>query len=76
MPNYFPAEWHPQQAIQITWPHSDTDWNWIIDEAQAFYYKLAKTILTLQELIISVPNEKLKKELEQSFKNSKNKTNY
>ena len=71
MSNYFPAEWHPQQAVQITWPHSDTDWNWILDEAQAFYFKLAKTILTLQDLIISVPNEKLKEELEQSLKDAK-----
>ena len=71
MSNYFPAEWHPQQAIQITWPHSNTDWAWIIDEAQAFYYKLARTILTLQDLVISVPNDGLKKELECSFKDSK-----
>ena len=71
MPNYFPAEWHPQQAIQITWPHPNTDWAWIINEAQAFYYKLAKTILTLQNLVISVPNKALQKELEYSFKDSK-----
>ena len=28
---HFPAEWHPQSAIQITWPHNDTDWVEIID---------------------------------------------
>ena len=71
MPNYFPAEWHPQQAIQLTWPHKDTDWAWIIDETLDFYHKLAKTILSLQDLIISVPNASLKSELESSFKNSK-----
>ncbi len=71
MSNYFPAEWHPQQAIQITWPHKGTDWAWIINEAQDFYCKLANTILALQDLIISVPDESLKTELETAFKHSK-----
>ena len=22
----FPAEWVPQSAVQLTWPHEDTDW--------------------------------------------------
>ena len=62
MQPYFPAEWHPQQAIQITWPHKETDWAWVINEAHAFYYKLARAILMFQDLIISVPTDTLKKE--------------
>jgi agmatine deiminase len=68
MQPYFPAEWHPQQAIQITWPHKETDWAWVINEAHAFYYKLARAILMFQNLIISVPTNALKRELQNAFK--------
>lgn len=49
---HFPAEWHPQSAIQITWPHNDTDWVEIIDEVTAFYVELSKEILKQTQLLI------------------------
>ncbi|HZJ80022.1 MAG TPA: agmatine deiminase family protein [Dysgonamonadaceae bacterium] len=49
---HFPAEWHPQSAIQITWPHNDTDWVEIIDEVTDFYVKLSKEILKHTQLLI------------------------
>ena len=48
----FPAEWHPQSAIQITWPHEGTDWNDILDEVTAFYINLSKEILKHSRLMI------------------------
>ena len=27
-----PAEWYPQSAVQLTWPHENTDWAPILDE--------------------------------------------
>ena len=48
----FPAEWHPQSAIQITWPHEGTDWNNILDEVTAFYINLSKEILKHSRLMI------------------------
>ena len=27
-----PAEWEPQSGIQLTWPHSGTDWEPMLDE--------------------------------------------
>ena len=49
---HFPAEWHAQSAIQITWPHRGTDWIDIIDEVSAFYVALSKELLKHTKLII------------------------
>lgn len=49
---YLPAEWHPQSAIQLTWPHANSDWNYMLDEITACYVSIAKTILQYQKLII------------------------
>lgn len=27
-----PAEWEPQQGIQLTWPHAQTDWKPYLDD--------------------------------------------
>lgn len=59
MTRYFPAEWHPQQAIQLTWPHNKTDWNWILDDIQSFYIHLINTILEFEDVILSVNDPKL-----------------
>lgn len=67
---HLPAEWHQQHAIQLTWPHENTDWNWILDETQAFYINLAKLILTYENLIICVPNQTYKETLQKSINDS------
>jgi agmatine/peptidylarginine deiminase len=51
---HFPAEWHTQRAILLTWPHRHSDWNWILSEVEAFYLKLSKLILEYQDLILVV----------------------
>ena len=53
---HFPAEWHPQSAIQLTWPHTETDWVDIIDEVTTFYVGLAKEILKHTQLLIVCNN--------------------
>lgn len=49
---HFPAEWHPQSAIQLTWPHEDTDWADILDEVTTFYIGLSKEILRHTQLLV------------------------
>lgn len=49
---FFPAEWYPQSGIQIAWPHSETDWNEILDEAINCYTEFSKEILKRQKLIV------------------------
>lgn len=49
---HFPAEWHLQGAIQLTWPHKGTDWINIIDEVTTFYVSLSKEIIKHTHLLI------------------------
>lgn len=53
---HFPAEWHPQSAIQLTWPHEDTDWVDILDEVTKFYVSLSKEILKHTQLLVVCAN--------------------
>ena len=36
----FPAEWEPQAAILIAWPHANTDWAARLGEVEDTYIKL------------------------------------
>ena len=36
--SYLPAEWHKQSLIQLTWPHKDTDWAYMLDEVFVIGY--------------------------------------
>lgn len=53
---YLPAEWEPQSGIQLTWPHADTDWAYMLDEVEACFVQLAKEIAKRQLLIIATPH--------------------
>ncbi|TNF02614.1 MAG: hypothetical protein EP323_08365, partial [Gammaproteobacteria bacterium] len=39
-----PAEWEPQDAIQLTWPHSDTDWQPLLPEVIPIYERLVQLL--------------------------------
>lgn len=54
--NYFlPAEWHPQSYVQLTWPHSETDWNYMLDDVEACFLNLAREIASHQPLLLVAP---------------------
>ncbi|MFM7022579.1 MAG: agmatine deiminase family protein [Flavobacteriales bacterium] len=54
--NFFPPEWHQQSAIQLTWPHQDTDWADVWEEVLVCYKKIAFEIAKRQKLIIAAQN--------------------
>ncbi|MDR1884231.1 MAG: agmatine deiminase family protein [Prevotella sp.] len=61
---FLPPEWHPQSAILLTWPHPETDWEYMIEEVTACYVNIALEILKRQKLIIVCRNaETVKNEL-------------
>ena len=31
---FMPAEWHRLQMVQLTWPHKDTDWGYMLEEVE------------------------------------------
>ena len=48
------AEWEPQDAVLLTWPHIDTDWHSVMDAAEKTYVNMAVEILEREPLIIVV----------------------
>lgn len=52
-----PPEWHPQSAIQLTWPHENTDWEYMLEEVTACFVVLATEIMKRQKLIIVCANK-------------------
>lgn len=51
-----PAEWEPQGFIQLTWPHEDTDWSYILEEVTACYVRIATEISKRERLLIVCKN--------------------
>lgn len=56
-----PSEWYPQSAIQLTWPHENTDWGYMLDEVTACFVNIATEILKRQKLIIVCNNSEIVK---------------
>ena len=49
----FPAEWEPQDCVQLTWPHRATDFVDVYESAVACFVNIAKAISTYQKLLIA-----------------------
>lgn len=57
MSNYIlPPEWAEQSGVQLTWPHADTDWNYMLDEVTECYINVAREIAKREKLIIVTPH--------------------
>jgi agmatine/peptidylarginine deiminase len=60
----FPAEWYPQSAVQLTWPHEDTDWLPILDEVVACFVAIAREVMKRETaLIVCADEEKVRAQL-------------
>ena len=55
-----PAEWEPQSAVLIAWPHEHTDWNYMLDEVTECYKNIARAILEDEHLIVASPIDPIK----------------
>lgn len=47
-----PAEWEPQSAVQLTFPHADTDWADVLDEVLPCFVEIAETISRYQPVLV------------------------
>ena len=56
---FLPAEWHPQSAIQLTWPHENTDWVDSLDEVIVCFSNLVKLIAPHQKVLIVCPSKEI-----------------
>lgn len=51
-----PAEWEPQAAVLIAWPHADTDWAERLASVETTYAALAAAVTRFESLVIVVPD--------------------
>lgn len=50
-----PAEWTPQSAVQLTFPHAGTDWAEVLDTVLPCFIQIAVTISRFQPVLIVCP---------------------
>jgi agmatine deiminase len=54
-----PAEWEPQDAVMLTWPHKNSPWDWILDDVVELYEALATVICDYADVVIAVPDAQI-----------------
>ena len=59
-----PAEWEPQAAILVAWPHAGTDWADRLDAVEATYCALITAITRFQTAIVLVADATVRKRVE------------
>lgn len=52
-----PAEWEPQDAVLICWPHEKTDWAPYLEEAEEVFLNIAAVVTRYEKLIVVVHDE-------------------
>ena len=55
----FPAEWEPQEAILVAWPHAGTDWAERLAEVEETYIALVQAVTRYQPAWICVADDDL-----------------
>jgi agmatine/peptidylarginine deiminase len=53
----FPAEWEPQSAVLIAWPHAGTDWAERLAEVEETYIALVAAIARFENVLICVADD-------------------
>lgn len=56
MSGFFPAEWAAQRFVQLTWPHENTDWYYMLDEVTECFVQIARQISLREPLLIVTQN--------------------
>ena len=56
----FPAEWEPQAAVLIAWPHAGTDWAPRLEAVDATYAILVAAIAHRQTVVVAVANAEVR----------------
>ena len=54
-----PAEWEPQDAVQLTWPHANTDWQPLLNQVVPVYERLVQLLLEVCDVIIGAPEDQV-----------------
>lgn len=65
-----PPEWHPQDAVMLTWPHADTDWAPYLSEVVPVYLDIAREVLKRQALVLVCHNKTVQARILDLFENN------
>ncbi|MCK9530696.1 MAG: agmatine deiminase family protein [Gammaproteobacteria bacterium] len=52
-----PAEWAPQSAVMLTWPHVHSDWRDILADVEPVYVAIAREIARRELLLVACHDE-------------------
>jgi agmatine/peptidylarginine deiminase len=55
----FPAEWEPQSAVMIAWPHPETDWGLRLVDVEETYIALVAAITMFEDAVICIADDDL-----------------
>ncbi len=55
----FPAEWEPQSAVLLAWPHEGTDWAERLDSVETTYIALIAAITRFQIAVVCIKDAAL-----------------
>jgi agmatine/peptidylarginine deiminase len=64
-----PAEWAPQSAVMLAWPHSDTDWADMLHEVKDCFSEIIHAISRHQDVLLLVHDDAELKAVEGTFNN-------
>ena len=53
---FLPAEWYRQQMVQLTWPHKNSDWAYMLEEVENCFVEIAIAISRREKLLIVAPD--------------------
>jgi agmatine/peptidylarginine deiminase len=53
----FPAEWEPQSAVLVAWPHAGTDWAGRLADVEETYIALVAAITRFQRVLVCVADD-------------------
>ncbi|MFC3283625.1 agmatine deiminase family protein [Litchfieldella rifensis] len=67
MANRLFPEWHPQDAVQLTWPRADGDWCELLERIEATLETMVVAIARYQRVLISAPDTATRTRLAASF---------
>ncbi len=54
-----PAEWEPQSAVLLAWPHAGTDWAARLDDVEATCAALIAAITRFEGAIVCAPDAEI-----------------
>jgi agmatine/peptidylarginine deiminase len=63
-----PAEWEPQAAVLIAWPHADTDWAERLATVETTYVALVAAVTRFQPMVVVVANDELQRHVSDLLK--------